>query len=134
MLNLLEGFDLATMGHASADWWHLFIEAKKLTYADRAILYADPEFADVPLTELISKSYAQRRRTRIDASRAAVDVQAGEPAGGDTICLSVVDKDRNCVSLIQSIYDSFGSRHVPGESGVRTSEPGHVVFARPWAS
>ena len=117
MLNLLEGFDLASMGHASADWWHLFIEAKKLAYADRATFYTDPQFAEVPVKQLISKSYATDRRRRIDMKRAAADVPAGEPGKSDTIYLSVVDKDRNCVSLIQSIYDGFGSRHVPGELG-----------------
>ncbi|MEA2707593.1 MAG: gamma-glutamyltranspeptidase / glutathione hydrolase [Phycisphaerales bacterium] len=125
MLNLLEGFDLASMGAASADWWHLFIEAKKLAYADRAINYADPDFADVPLEFLISKSYANNRRRRIDMLRAADNVPPGEPARGDTIYLSVVDKDRNCVSLIQSNFDSFGSRHVPGDLGFALQNRGN---------
>jgi gamma-glutamyltranspeptidase / glutathione hydrolase len=125
MLNVLEGFDLAAMGAASADWWHVFIEAKKLAYADRATFYADPDFADVPLNELISKSYADDRRRRFDMSRAAIDVPPGEPARGDTIYLCVVDKDRNCVSLIQSNFDSFGSRHVAGNLGFALQNRGN---------
>jgi gamma-glutamyltranspeptidase/glutathione hydrolase len=122
MLNLIEGFDVASMrgadgGERSADWWHLFIEAKKLAYADRATFYTDTDFADVPVEQLISKSYADERRRLIDPSRAAAHVPPGEPARGDTIYLCVVDKERNCCSLIQSIYDAFGSRHVPGTLG-----------------
>jgi len=110
MLNILEGYDLKSMGTSSADWWHLFLEAKKLAYADRARFYADPQFAQVPVAELISKEYAQRRRALIDMKRAANAVEPGNPRlGGDTIYLCVVDKDRNCVSLIQSNYHGFGS-------------------------
>lgn len=119
MLNLLEGYDLASMGPASADYLHLLIEAKKLAFADRARFYADPAFARLPLAELISKSYAERQRRRIDMARAATDVPAGDPklAGGDTIYLTVVDKDRNCCSYIQSNYYGFGSQMVPGDLG-----------------
>jgi gamma-glutamyltranspeptidase/glutathione hydrolase len=115
MLNLLEGYELRAMGAQSADWWHLFIEAKKLAYADRARFYADPDFADVPVEWLISKRYADERRKCIDLKRAMPDCPAGNPS--ETIYLCVVDKDRNCVSLIQSNFDSFGSRQVPGELG-----------------
>jgi gamma-glutamyltranspeptidase/glutathione hydrolase len=117
MLNLLEGFDLKSMNIDAADWWHLFIEAKKLTYADRAQFYADPDFSPVPVEQLISKSYAQRRRSMIDPAKAQASLPHGNPRQSDTIYLTVVDKDRNCVSLIQSNYDGFGSRHVAGELG-----------------
>jgi gamma-glutamyltranspeptidase/glutathione hydrolase len=117
MLNLLEGFDLASIGHSSADWWHLFVEAKRLVYADRARYYADPDFASVPTSELISKQYADARRDLIDTTRAMTDVHPGEPSPANTICLVVVDKDRNCVSLMQSIYDSFGSRTCAADLG-----------------
>lgn len=119
MLNLLEGYDLKQMGPESADYWHLFLEAKKLTYADRAKFYADPDFVQLPTAELISRPYAERRRGLIAADRALRQVEAGDPKLGksDTIYLCVVDKDRNCVSLIQSNYFGFGSGLVPGDLG-----------------
>ena len=81
--------------------------------------YADPAFGKLPTAELISKPYADRRRQLIDPSRAATNVPAGDPIlqNGDTIYLTVVDKDRNCCSLIQSNYYSFGSQVVPGDVG-----------------
>lgn len=119
MLNILEQFDIATLGHNSADYIHLFAEAKKLAYADRARYYADPEFSQVPVKELISKEYARKQKERIDMNHAMHDVRAGfvMPESHDTVYLTVVDKERNCVSLIQSIYHSFGSGMVPGDLG-----------------
>ncbi len=119
MLNLLEPYDIRSMGSGSADYLHLFLEAKKLAFADRARFYADPAFGGVPTAELISKEYARRQGKRIDPKKAAVDVSAGDPklSAGDTIYLTVVDKDRNCCSLIQSTYYHFGSRIVPGNVG-----------------
>lgn len=120
MLNLLEGYDLHLMGRQSADYLHLFIEAKKLAYADRAKFYADPAFHKLPVAELISKPYAERQRKRIDRQHAATSVPAGDPvlaASRDTTLLCVVDKDRNCCSLIQSNSAHFGSRIVPGHVG-----------------
>jgi gamma-glutamyltranspeptidase/glutathione hydrolase len=111
MLNSLEPYDLAKMGPNSADYWHLFTESKKLAFADRAKYYADPLFAKSPVTELISKDYAKRRGGLIDMAKAATNIPAGEArlSQSDTIYLTVVDKDRNCVSLIQSNYMGFGS-------------------------
>jgi gamma-glutamyltranspeptidase/glutathione hydrolase len=119
MLNILEQTDVAALGHNSAEYLHLLLEAKKLAFADRAKFYADPAFGQQPIAELISKPYAKAQAARIDRSRAAVDVPAGDPklAHGDTIYLSVVDKDRNCCSLIQSNYFGFGSKVVPGNVG-----------------
>src|SRR5438105_511926 len=119
MLNILEGYDLRTLGPRSVDYWHLFLEAKKLAYADRARYYADPAFTKVPVAELISKSYAAQRRKLIAMNRALTKLEAGDPKLGvsDTIYLCVVDRDRNCVSLIQSNYAGFGSGLVPGELG-----------------
>jgi gamma-glutamyltranspeptidase/glutathione hydrolase len=130
MLNLLEGYNLKKMGAASADYWHLFLEAKKLAYADRARFYADPAFGPLPTAELISKPYAVARRKQIDMNRALTDVEPGDPKLGksDTIYLCVVDKDRNCVSLIQSNYNGFGSRLVPGELGFALQNRG-TLFA-----
>jgi gamma-glutamyltranspeptidase/glutathione hydrolase len=111
MLNILEGYDLKKLGPNSPDYWHLLIEAKKLAYADRAKFYTDPVFARVPVNELISKEYAAARAKLLDPKKALTDIPAGDPKLGaaDTIYLTVVDKDRNCVSLIQSNYGGFGS-------------------------
>lgn len=113
MLNLLEPYDLKGMGPNSAQALHLMVEAKKLTFEDRARYYADPEFAKVPVQELISKDYANRRRRLIDPDRARVHPTSGVPEQADTVYLTVVDKDLNCVSLIQSNFHGFGSQHVP---------------------
>jgi gamma-glutamyltranspeptidase/glutathione hydrolase len=130
MLNLLEGYDLKKMGPESADWWHLFLEAKKLAYADRARFYTDPDFVKVPVKELISKPYGAQRRQLIDRNKAMTRVPAGDPKleQGDTVYLCVVDKDRNCVSLIQSNYNGFGSGLVPGELGFALQNRG-CLFA-----
>jgi gamma-glutamyltranspeptidase / glutathione hydrolase len=111
MLNILEGYDLKKLGFSSPDYWHLLVEAKKLAYADRAKFYTDPDFAKVPVEGLISKPYAEGRRKLIDPAKAMTKIDAGDPKLGmaDTIYLCVVDKDRNCVSLIQSNYNGFGS-------------------------
>jgi gamma-glutamyltranspeptidase/glutathione hydrolase len=130
MLNVLEGYDLKKLGPTSPDYWHLFAEAKKLAYADRAKFYTDPEFGNVPVAELISKAYAEERRRLIDMSKALTDLEAGDPKLGkaDTIYLCVVDKDRNCVSLIQSNYMGFGSGLVPAELGFAIQNRG-TLFA-----
>jgi gamma-glutamyltranspeptidase/glutathione hydrolase len=130
MLNILEGYDLKSMGPRSANFWHLIIEAKKLAYADRGRHYADPDFGKVPVAELISKPYADARRKLIDPDHAARRYEAGDPKLGkaDTVYLCVVDKDRNCVSLIQSNYMGFGSGLVPGELGFAVQNRG-TLFA-----
>jgi gamma-glutamyltranspeptidase/glutathione hydrolase len=128
MLNILEGYDLKKLGPTSPEYWHLFVEAKKLAYADRARFYADPAFAKVPVQELISKPYAEERRKRISVDKALTTVPPGDPklGHGDTIYLSVVDKDRNCVSLIQSNYHGFGSGLVPGDLGFALQNRGNL--------
>jgi gamma-glutamyltranspeptidase/glutathione hydrolase len=130
MLNILEGFDLKKMGPTSPDYWHLLIESKKLAYADRAKFYADPRFAKLPVAELISKPYAAKRRALIQPDRALTDVEAGDPKLGkaDTTYLCVVDKDRNCVSLIQSNYFGFGSGNTPPDLGFAIQNRG-TLFA-----
>jgi gamma-glutamyltranspeptidase/glutathione hydrolase len=117
MLNLLEPYDLKRMGFGSAEALHLMIEAKKLAYEDRAKYYADIEKARVPVKELISKSYAARRRALVDPRHANAHPTAGDPLQADTIYLTVVDKDYSAVSLIQSNFHGFGSFHVPGDLG-----------------
>jgi gamma-glutamyltranspeptidase/glutathione hydrolase len=129
MLNILEGYDLAKMGPLSPDYWHLFLEAKKLAYADRARYYTDPEFAKVPVNWLISKEYAKERRALIDMGHTQPAVKPGdEKLHSDTIYLCVVDKDRNCVSLIQSNYNGFGSGCVPTNLGFALQNRG-CLFA-----
>jgi gamma-glutamyltranspeptidase/glutathione hydrolase len=130
ILNILQGYDVKKMGPQSPDYWHLFLEAKKLAYADRARYYADPEFAKVPVAELISPAYADKRRQLIDQRKALTAVDAGDPKLGasETIYLCVVDKDRNCVSLIQSNYMGFGSGLVPGDLGFALQNRG-TLFA-----
>jgi gamma-glutamyltranspeptidase/glutathione hydrolase len=119
MLNVLEQHDIRQLGHNSPEYIHLFVEAKKLAFADRAKFYADPKFADVPIAGLISKEYAKKQNGRIDLLRAAADVPAGDPqlSHGDTVYLTVVDKDRNCCSFIQSLYYGFGSKRTPEQLG-----------------
>ncbi len=131
MLNLLEPFDLKSLGPQSAETLHLMIEAKKLAYEDRAKFYADPEFAHLPVASLISKSYAERRRVRINPDRANLNPVAGDPAQADTIYLTVVDRDFNCVSLIQSNFHDFGSHHVPGELGFVLQNRGSLFALDP---
>ncbi len=130
MLNVLESYDVKKMGADSADWWHLFLEAKKLAYADRARFYADPDFGKLPVKELISKEYAAERRKLVDMGKAATRVPPGDPKleRGDTVYLCAVDKDRNCVSLIQSNYNGFGSGLVPGDLGFALQNRG-CLFA-----
>jgi gamma-glutamyltranspeptidase/glutathione hydrolase len=119
MLNLLEPFDLKAWGPGHPDLIHRIVESKKLAYADRARFYADPAFGQLPIRELLSKTYAASRLKLIDPAKALVNVDHGDPLAGhgDTVYLTVVDKDRNCVSFIQSIFHGFGSQVVPGKLG-----------------
>jgi gamma-glutamyltranspeptidase/glutathione hydrolase len=111
ILNVMEGYDLKKAGFGSVTHVHNFIEAKKLAFEDRAKFYADPDFNKLPVAELISKPYAEKRRKLIK-DRAARRYDAGL-TDGDTIYLTVADKDRNMVSLIQSNYRGFGSGLCP---------------------
>jgi gamma-glutamyltranspeptidase/glutathione hydrolase len=128
MLNILEAFDLKSLEHNSAEYLHLVIEAKKLAFEDRARYYADPEFADVPLRELISKPYAARRRTLINPQQASLQIEREDPrlAANETIYMTVVDKDRNAISYIQSNYHGFGSGVVPGQLGFALQNRGNL--------
>ncbi|MCE9605342.1 MAG: gamma-glutamyltransferase [Planctomycetia bacterium] len=133
MLNLLEPYDLRSFGPGSAEYLHLFVEAKKLAYADRARYYADPTMADVPTARLISKPYANERRKLMSAERAMVAMPPGDEklVHGDTIYLTVVDKDRNCCSLIQSNYYGFGSQYTAGELGFALQNRGALFSLDP---
>jgi gamma-glutamyltranspeptidase/glutathione hydrolase len=118
MLNVLEGYDVKSLGHNSVEYLHLIIEAKKLAFADRDAYLADPDKVHVPVTRLISKEYASERRQLINRNRAMPSARPGIIENGDTVCFSVVDKDRNAVSFINSLFASFGSGLVAGETGV----------------
>lgn len=128
ILNILEGYDIASMGLDDPDYVHLFVEAKKLAFEDRAKYYADPDFADVPVQELISKEYAAERRKLIDPKRAARSYEAGNPAleEGDTIYLTTADPYGNMVSLIQSNYRGMGSGMTPGGLGFILQDRGEL--------
>jgi gamma-glutamyltranspeptidase/glutathione hydrolase len=104
------------MGRGSADYWHTLIETKKLVYEDRARYYADPAFAKVPVSDLLSKEYARSRAKQIDPSHAA-DRYAPGLGGSDTTYLATADADGNMVSLIQSNYQACGSGYVPDGLG-----------------
>ena len=120
MLNLVEGFDLSSNPQNSPQSIHLMAEAKKIAYADRNRLAGDPKFIEWPLDELISKDYANRRRTEIDSERAAINAASIQPAdrGGDTTYFCVADGAGNCVSWIHSLSNAFGSGFVAPGTGV----------------
>jgi gamma-glutamyltranspeptidase/glutathione hydrolase len=126
MLNILEGYDIATMGFGSAEYIHLFTEAKKLAFEDRARYYTDPLFQSVPVTQLISKKYAAERRKLIDPQKAAKVYNAGVIEGGNTVYLTVADKYGNIVSLIQSNYRGMGSGMCPTGLGFVLQDRGEM--------
>ena len=126
ILNILENYDIASMGFGSAEYMHLFIEAKKLAFEDRARYYADPTFSNIPYKKLISKEYAKERMKLIDLNRAANKYDAGELQTGNTIYLTVADKDGNMVSLIQSNYRGMGSGMTPTGLGFVLQDRGEM--------
>jgi len=133
ILNILEGFDLRAMGRNSPETLHTMIEAKKIAWADRAKFYADPDFAKIPLTGLLSKSYATERRKLIDPNRAVKNVEAGNPAldQGDTIYMCTADDAGNMVSLIQSNYRGMGSGIVVPGLGFMFQDRGELFSMDP---
>ncbi len=133
ILNILEGFDLRAMGFGTAEYVHHFVEAKKLAFEDRARYYADPDFARVPVLELLSKDYAASRRSLIDPRRAATRVPPGEPvpSAPDTVYLTVADRHGMMVSLIQSNYRGMGSGMTPPGLGFMLQNRGEQFALRP---
>jgi gamma-glutamyltranspeptidase/glutathione hydrolase len=118
MLNIMETFPIGQFGFGSAKALHAMIEAKKLAYADMAKYVADPRGQKLPVATLLSKDWAKQRAQLIDAEHAQCEVGAGElPRGSDTTYLSVVDREGNMVSLIQSNYSAFGSGIVAPGTG-----------------
>ena len=134
MLNLLEPFDLKSMGPQSAEALHLMIEAKKLAYEDRAKFYADPDFRPLPIATLISKPYANRRRAELNPDKANLHPIPGDPAQADTIYLTVVDQR---LQLRQPDPEQFPRLRVASRAarpGLRDPEPRVAVRTRPEAS
>src|SRR5213082_3305117 len=157
ILNILEGFDLKSMGRNSAETLHVMIEAKKIAWADRAKFYADSEFVKIPLAGLLSKDYATERRKLIDPNRAAKAVEAGAPPAnaqlsqptrlslpdpaatlkrspvddGDTIYMCTADDEGNMVSLIQSNYRGMGSGIVVSGLGFMFQDRGELFSMEP---
>jgi gamma-glutamyltranspeptidase / glutathione hydrolase len=126
ILNILEMYDISKMGFGSPEYMHLFIEAKKLAFEDRAKFYADPDFSKIPLQQLISKEYAKERAKLINPERAARSYPPGVPEMGNTIYLTTADKDGNMVSLIQSNYRGMGSGMTPGKLGFILQDRGEM--------
>ena len=126
ILNILENFDLKKMGLFSSEYVHLFTEAKKLAFADRAKHYADPKFSKIPIEQLVSKSYAKERAALIDLAKAAQLDESGIPNGGDTIYLTAADQFGNMISLIQSNYRGMGSGMVPPGLGFMLQDRGEL--------
>jgi len=157
ILNILEGFDLKSMGRNLAETLHVMIEAKKIAWADRAKFYADPEFAKIPLAGLLSKEYATERRKLIDPEHAVKTVEAGAPPAnaptsqptrlplqdpaatpkhstvddGDTIYMCTADDEGNMVSLIQSNYRGMGSGIVVPGLGFMFQDRGELFSMEP---
>ena len=133
ILGVLKGYDLKSAGFGSTDHIHFFLEAKKLAFEDRARFYADPDFNQIPVKQLISDSYSEQRRKLIKPNRAASTFDPGNPAleSGDTIYLTVADKNRNMVSLIQSNYRGFGSGMCPDGLGFCLQDRGELFDLEP---
>lgn len=126
ILNIIEGYDIASMGFGSAEYMHVFTEAKKLAFEDRAKYYADPVFSETPVSQLISKKYAAERRKLIDLSHAAKIYDPGKIEAGNTIYMTVADRFGNMVSLIQSNYRGMGSGMCPTGLGFVLQDRGEM--------
>jgi gamma-glutamyltranspeptidase/glutathione hydrolase len=131
MLNILEGYTFKPEDFGTARHIHLFTEAKKLVFEDRARYYADPDFAKIPVKELLDKNYATSRRALINPDRAATQVLAGDPFANNTIYLTVADAEGNMVSLIQSNYRGMGSGMVPPGLGFMLHDRGELFHLDP---
>ena len=129
ILNVLEGYDFSKIPFGSPEHIHLFVEAKKLAFADRARFYADPAFSPAPVQRLISKDYAAQRRALISMDKALKEAQPGTPKQleeGDTIYMTVADADGMMVSLIQSNYRGMGSGMAPPGLGFILQDRGEM--------
>jgi gamma-glutamyltranspeptidase / glutathione hydrolase len=131
MLNILEGYDFAKIAFGSTEHVHLFVEAKKLAFEDRAKFYADPDFSKAPIEWLVSKDYAAQRRALISPDKAARAVEPGtHKLDGDTIYLTTADRWGNMVSLIQSNYRGMGSGMTPPGLGFILQDRGELFVLK----
>ena len=126
ILNILENYNIQKMGFGSAEYIHLFTEAKKIAFEDRAKYYADTNFSDIPVEHLISKEYALERSKLINFKKAGKVFNPGNIENGDTIYLTVADKYGNMISLIQSNYRGMGSGIIPDNSGFMLQDRGEM--------
>lgn len=124
MLNIIEQFDFSTIEYGSPEHIHIVTEAKKLAFEDRAKYYADMDFAQVPVEELISKEYGKYRAEKI--GKRARKYDAGKISQGETIYMTAADKDGNMISLIQSNYRGMGSGMVPPKLGFMLQDRGEL--------
>lgn len=124
MLQILEDYDFSNIEFGSAEHLHLFTEAKKLAFEDRAKYYADMDFFDVPIETLLSDEYAQDRRKQI--GKRAGEYTAGEISAGETIYMTVADSEGTMISLIQSNYRGMGSGMVPPKLGFMLQDRGEL--------
>jgi len=131
MLNILEAYDLASMGLFSPEYIHLLVEAKKLAFEDRAKYYADMAFNTIPIDWLVSETYADERRQLINPRRAARRVEPGIPPAPNTIYLTVADREGNMVSLIQSNFRGMGSGMTPPGLGFVLQNRGESFNLKP---
>lgn len=130
ILNILDKFDLASMGEGTADYYHLIIEATKLACADRDRYLSDPDFVDIPVAFLLGDGHGKEQAARIDMRQATPDIARLDP-NGDTVWVGTVDRWGNAVSLIQSIYHAFGSGIVPEGTGVILQNRGSFFSLNP---
>ena len=124
MLQILEGYDFSNITFGSAQHLHLFTEAKKLAFEDRARYYADPDFVNIPVETLLSDDYADTRRSMIGET--AGTYEAGEISAGETIYMTAADQYGNMISLIQSNYRGMGSGMVPPGLGFMLQDRGEL--------
>ncbi|GAE26115.1 gamma-glutamyltranspeptidase [Halalkalibacter wakoensis JCM 9140] len=117
ILNILNNFDFETIEEGSTEYYHLLIEATKLAFADRDKWLTDPDFVDIPVDDLLSKSHGMTLANEINVQLSKEMEKQLDPKG-DTVWFGVVDKEGNAVSFIQSIYHDFGSGIIPKNTGV----------------
>jgi gamma-glutamyltranspeptidase/glutathione hydrolase len=122
-LNILEGFDVASTPRQTGESYHRQLEAMKLAFADAHRYIGDPQHSAIPVEELLSKSYAARRRAAIGEE--AIMPEPGNPTGSDTVYLCAADKDGMMVSFIQSTYNAFGSHVVVPGTGIALQNRGN---------
>ena len=139
MLNILEGFDLASLGYQTAPYLHILIEAARLAFADRDAYISDPEFVDIPIEQLLCKEYAERQRSRISMEQAAPYFDPAPEREADTITVCVADQEGNIALLMESLGSPFGSGILVEDTGIflhnRGSyfslDPRHPNYLRP---